>query len=304
MIMGVVVSQVSDDAVNAKIEEAFEEDEGFQEKMDEQKTSIEKLKNEIKDILANPGKKIDPKKKEKLRTEIAALEKKKKDTLTQNKVKADKAVTLKAEKAKMSEEVAKLTKDLAEAEDELELMKDPSKFATMVVRQSGSGSGGDLEPTFIECRAEGIRVYAGKDVSFEVKKAEVSKSAKFQNLIKTVAKEAPYRTWISSTGSKMEARFVKREVSMITLVDKKGKTLKVPSIKLSAASRQIVRKYEDARKAKKPDPEARYVIFLVRDKGVSVWSYASQVCNKLGCRYGQLPLDGEGEIDLSLFSGS
>lgn len=304
MIMGVVVSQVSDDAVNAKIEEAFEEDEGFQEKMDEQKASIEKLKIEIKDIRANPGKKIDPKKKEKLRAEIAVLEKKKKDILTQNKAKASKAVTLKAEKAKMSEQVDKLTKDLAKAEDDLELMKDPSKFANMVVRQSGSGAGGDLEPTFIECRAEGIRVYAGKDVSFEVKKAEVSKSPKFQNLIKTVAKEAPYRTWISSSGSKIEARFVKREGINVLLKDKKGKDWKLTTTQLSKASQQIARKYEDARKAKRPDPEARYVIFLVRDKGVSVWSYASQVCNKLGCRYGQLPLDGEGEIDLSLFSGS
>ena len=36
MIMGVVVSQVSDDAVNQKIEEAFETDDGFKEKMEEE----------------------------------------------------------------------------------------------------------------------------------------------------------------------------------------------------------------------------------------------------------------------------
>ena len=34
------------------------------------------------------------------------------------------------------------------------------------------------------------------------------------------------------------------------------------------------------------------------------WTKARQLCDSLGCRYGQLPLDGEGEIDLSLFSGS
>ena len=47
MIMGVVVSQVSDDAVNQKIEEAFETDDGFKEKMEEEKAAIEKLQNEI-----------------------------------------------------------------------------------------------------------------------------------------------------------------------------------------------------------------------------------------------------------------
>ena len=65
MIMGVVVSQVSDDAVNQKIEEAFESDDGFKQKMEEEKAAIEKLKMEIEEIRANPAKKLDPKKKEK-----------------------------------------------------------------------------------------------------------------------------------------------------------------------------------------------------------------------------------------------
>ena len=63
MIMGVVVSQVSDDAVNQKIEEAFETDDGFKEKMEEEKAAIEKLQNEINEIKKNPSRKIDPKKK-------------------------------------------------------------------------------------------------------------------------------------------------------------------------------------------------------------------------------------------------
>ena len=204
----------------------------------------------------------------------------------------------------MSAEIAKLTENLDKAEEEWELMKDPSKFATMVVKQSGSGAGGDLEPTFIECRDSGIRIYEGKDIAFEVKTAEISKNPKLQNLVKMLAKEAPYRTWRSAQGSKMDARFIKREGSMITLKDKKGKELKVPAIKLSSASRQIVRKYEEARKAKRPDPEARFVIFLVRSNGIPAWSKATQVCARFDCRYGHLPLDGEGEIDLSLFSGS
>ena len=76
------------------------------------------------------------------------------------------------------------------------------------------------------------------------------------------------------------------------------------ALQLAPGSRNIVRKYEEARKAKRPDPEARYIIFLLRTKGFNALSRAVQVCNSLGCRYGQLPLDGEGEIDLSLFLGS
>mgnify|MGYP000257565453 CR=1 FL=1 len=102
----------------------------------------------------------------------------------------------------------------------------------------------------------------------------------------------------------MDARFVTRDGSTITLKDKKGKILRFPALQLSPASRQIVRKYEEARKAKRPDPEARFIIFLIRSKGFSSWTRAVQVCAKFDCRYGQLPLDGEGEIDLSLFAGS
>lgn len=304
MIMGVVVSQVSDDAVNQKIEEAFDQDDSFQEKMADEKAAIEKIKNEIKAIRANPAKKIDPKKKDKLKTEIASLEQKKKTILAQNKKQVVMNASLNKEKAKMSEDVARLTKALAKAEDELERMKDPEKLVKMVVKQGGSGAGGDLEPTFIECRAEGIRVYKGKNVDFVVKMAEITKDAKLQNLVKSLAREAPYRTWFSAQGTPMDARYVKREGPIIYLKDKKGKELKVPSLQLSKASQQIAAKYEIARKAKRPDPEARFVIFLLRSKGFSAWTRAIQVCAKHDCRYGQLPLDGEGELDLSLFSGS
>ena len=300
MITAIAIAQIDPEAVNEKIETALEDDEKFQKKIDEQKTIIEKLKNEIKAIRANPTKKIDPRKKDKLLAEIASVEKRKAAILQQNK----KSTSLKAESQKMSAEIAKLTENLDKAEEEWELMKDPSKFATMAVKQSGSGAGGDLEPTFIECRDIGIRVYEGKDIAFEVKTAEISKNPKLQNLVKMLAREAPYRTWRSAQGSKMDARFIKREGSLITLKDKKGKELKVPAIKLSSASRQIVRKYEEARKAKRSDPEARFVIFLVRSNGIPAWSKAMQVCARFDCRYGHLPLDGEGEIDLSLFSGS
>ena len=304
MIMGVVVSQVSDDAVNQKIEEAFESDESFNDKMEEEKAAIEKLKNEINEIRSNPAKKIDPKKKDKLREQIASLEKKKKLISAQNKKQSEIAADLKKAEAKMSEEMAKLTKELAQAEDEWEKMEDPSKLVKMVVKQSGSGAGGDLEPTFIECRSEGIRVYKGKDVDFEVKTGIIAKDPKFQNLVKALAKEAPYRTWVSAQGTPMDARYVKREGPIIYLRNKKGVEMKVPSLQLSKASQQIAAKYEIARKAKRPDPEARFIIFLIRSKGFSSWTRAVQVCAKFNCRYGQLPLDGEGEIDLSLFAGS
>ena len=300
MITAIVIAQIDPEAVNEKIETALEDDEEFQKKMDEQKAILEKIRNEIKSIRANPTKKIDPAKKEKLVLEIAAIEKKKAAVLQQNK----KSTAFKAESQKVSAEIAKLTENLDKAEEEWDQMKDPSKFATMVVKQSGSGVGGDLEPTFIECRSEGIRIYKGKDISFDVKTVEISKSPKLQTLIQTVAKQAPYRTWISAQGSEMDARFVTRDGSTITLKDKKGKILRFPALQLSPASRLIVRKYEEARKAKRPDPEARFVIFLVRSKGVAAWSKATQVCTKYDCRFGHLPLDGEGEIDLSLFSGS
>lgn len=304
MIMGVVVSQVSDDAVNQKIEEAFESDESFNDKMEEEKAAIEKLKNEINEIRSNPAKKIDPKKKDKLREQIASLEKKKKLISAQNKKQSEIAADLKKAEAKMSEEMAKLTKELAQAEDEWEKMEDPSKLVKMVVKQSGSGAGGDLEPTFIECRSEGIRVYKGKNVDFEVKTGIIAKDPKFQNLVRALAKEAPYRTWVSAQGTSMDARYVKREGPIIYLRNKKGVEMKVPSLQLSKASQQIAAKYEIARKAKRPDPEARFIIFLIRSKGFSSWTRAVQVCAKFNCRYGQLPLDGEGEIDLSLFAGS
>jgi hypothetical protein len=304
MIMGVVVSQVSDDAVNQKIEEAFESDDGFKKKMEEEKAAIEKIEKEIMDIKKNPAKKIDPKKKDKLKVEIAALEKKRNAILANNKKQSEMTADLNKAQAKMSEEMAKLTKELAQSEDEWEKMEDPSKLVKMVVKQSGSGAGGDLEPTFIECRSEGIRVYKGKDIDFEVKTAAIPKDQKLQNLVKALKKEAPYRTWFSAQGTPMDARYLKREGPMIYLKDKDGRELKFSSLKLSKASQQIAAKYELARKAKRPDPEARFVIFLIRSKGFSSWTRASQVCAKFDCRYGQLPLDGEGEIDLSLFSGS
>ena len=300
MITAIVIAQIDPEAVNEKIETALEDDEDFQKKIEERKKELDEIRKEIESIKKDPFKKIDPKKKEQLEEQINSVFaqiKKAKEDEKQGK-------TIEGELVKMKADLAKRMKDLDEAEDEWELMKDPEKFATMVVKQSGSGAGGDLEPTFIECNEKGIRVYEDDGKHFEVPVAQINGNTKLKALIQKVAKEAPYRTWRSAQGSKIDARFVKRDGSKITLKDKKGKEIVLTALQLAPGSRNIVRKYEEARKAKRPDPEARYIIFLLRTKGFNAWSRTVQVCNSVGCRYGQLPLDGEGEIDLSLFLGS
>jgi len=300
MITAIVIAQIDPEVVDKKQDLALEEDEEFQKKIAAQEQELDKLRNEIRLMKENPKKSIDPKRKDQLKKEIAVVVKETEKRTTEKK----QSQTIQGQVVKVKDDLAKLMKDLEEAEEEWELMKDPEKFATMVVKQSGSGAGGDLEPTFIECHEKGIRVYEENGKHYEVPTAQISGHAKLKTLIQKVAREAPYRIWRSAQGSPMEARFVKREGSNITLKDKKGKEIKLTAIQLAPGSRNVIRKYEEARKAKRPDPEARYVIFLLRSKGYSAWTRAVKVCQGLGCRYGQLPLDGEGEIDLSLFSGS
>ena len=300
MITAIVIAQIDPEVVDEKQDLALEEDEEFQKKIAAQEQELDKLRNEIRLMKENPKKSIDPKRKDQLKKEIAAVVKETEKRKSEKK----QSQTIQGQVVKVKDDLAKLMKDLEEAEEEWELMKDPEKFATMVVKQSGSGAGGDLEPTFIECHEKGIRVYEENGKHYEVPTAQISGHAKLKTLIQKVAREAPYRIWRSAQGSPMEARFVKREGSNITLKDKKGKEIKLTAIQLAPGSRNVIRKYEEARKAKRPDPEARYVIFLLRSKGYSAWTRAVKVCQGLGCRYGQLPLDGEGEIDLSLFSGS
>jgi hypothetical protein len=300
MITAIVIAQIDPEAVSEKIETALEDDQEFQKKIDQRKKELDELRSEIEEIKKDPFKKIDPKKKDQLQKQIVA------ETALVQKAKAEqeKSVEIQGEVLKMKADLAKRMKDLEEAEEEWDLMKDPDKFATMVVKQSGTGTGGELEPTFIECNEKGIRVYEQSNDYFEVPTAQIAGHAKLKTLIQKVAKDAPYRIWRSAKGSKIEARFIKREGTNITLRDKKGKDIKVGAIQLARGSKNFIRQYEEARKAKRPDPEARYIIFLLRTKGFNAWSRTVQLCNSLGCRYGQLPLDGEGEIDLSLFLGS
>ena len=300
MITAIVIAQIDPEAVNEKIETALEDDQEFQKKIDDRKKELDELRKEIEEIKKDPFKKIDPKKKDQLLQQIVAAT----AQLQKAQIVDKQSKAIQGEVVKMKADLARRMKDLEEAEEEWELMKDPDKFATMVVKQSGSGTGGELEPTFIECNEKGIRVYEQSNNYFEVPTAQIAGHAKLKTLIQKVAKEAPYRIWRSAKGSKIEARFIKREGINVTLKDKKGKDIKVATIQLARGSQSMVRKYEEARKAKRPDPEARYIIFLLRTKGFIAWTRTVQLCNSLGCRYGQLPLDGEGEIDLSLFLGS
>ena len=217
MITAIVIAQIDPESVNEKIETALEDDEEFQQKIEERKKELDALREEIERIKKDPFKKIDPKKKDQLKQQIALVSTQVKKAREEEK----QGKAIQGEVVKMKADLAKIMKDLDEAEEEWELMKDPEKFATMVVKQSGSGAGGDLEPTFIECNEQGIRVYEETGKYFEVPTEQINGNAKLKTVIQKVAREAPYRTWRSAQGSKIDARFVKREGSNVTLKDKK-----------------------------------------------------------------------------------
>ena len=135
----------------------------------------------------------------------------------------------------------------------------------MKVKQSGSGAGGIWNPLSSNAEAKESR-YTRKGVA-EVKTAAISKDPKLQNLVKALAKEAPYRTWFSAQGTPMDARYLKREGPMIYLKDKNGRELKFSNLKLSKASRAKLRPSTKLPARQEPDPEARFIIFLSAARG-------------------------------------
>ena len=277
MITAIVIAQIDPEAVNEKIETALEDDEEFQKKIEQRKKELENLRKEIEAIQKDPFKKIDPKKKDQLKQQIAAVTEQIKKAKTEEK----QGKAIQGEVVKMKADLAKMMKDLEQAEEEWELMTEPEKFATMVVKQSGSGAGGDLEPTFIECNEKGIRVYEEDGKHFEAPIAQINGNPKLKALIQKVAKEAPYRTWRSAQGSQIDARFVKRDGSKITLKDKKGKRLcllpfnwhRVPEI-LSESTRR--REKQNARTLRRGtlfscyEPKA-LMRGVARFRSVTVW---------------------------------
>lgn len=174
MITAIVIAQIDPEAVNEKIETALEEDDEFQKEIAEKKKEIQNLKEEIKDIKENPRQKIDPKLKDRLKKEILTLAKQAEKRQIEDK----QSKIILGEVVKIKSDLAKLMKNLEIAEDEWELMKEPEKLATMVIKQAGSGNGGDLEPTFIECHERGIKVYDKNGKSFEVLTDQISKNTK------------------------------------------------------------------------------------------------------------------------------
>ena len=84
-------------------------------------------------------------------------------------------------------------KDLEQAEDEWELMKEPEKFATMVVEKCcGSGTGArTFGANSAECHEKGIRVYEENGKHYEELTAQIQKHEKLKTLIQKVTREAP-----------------------------------------------------------------------------------------------------------------
>ena len=70
-----------------------------------------------------------------------------------------------------------------------------------------------------------LEVYQQDGKYIDVPVDQIAGHAKLKSIIQKVAKEAPYRTWRESQGSQIDARFIKRDGSKITLKDKKGKRL-------------------------------------------------------------------------------
>ena len=89
---------------------------------------MDDLRKEIEAIKKDPFKKIDPKKKDQLKQEIAMVTEQIKKAKTEEK----QGKIIKGEMVKMKADLAKMMKDLEQAEEEWELMKEPEKFATMV----------------------------------------------------------------------------------------------------------------------------------------------------------------------------
>ena len=302
MITAVVLSQANNETFQEQVAEAMSDQTEFQEILEREKQELDRLRKDLEEAKKQPEQAIDPNKKKKLQQDLNRLkaqEAKKLQELRQE------IAEEKKEKQKDVKELAVVTQSIGNVEGQIESKKDPSKFATMVVKPSGSGLGGSVEPVFVECDAKGINVFGpdGKK-AFSVKREAIAKDKKWLIKVQQLAKDAPFRTWHSTAGTTIDAKFVKREGSNIFLRKKEGgKEISVPATALKPRSVAVVHQIEAARKTnpKRPDPVARYVIFLVRTKGISSWSLARQVCRARMCKNGKIPLDGEGEIDLSMF---
>ncbi|MFP6854623.1 MAG: hypothetical protein VB980_02480 [Opitutales bacterium] len=304
MITAVVLSQANNETFQEQVAEAMSDQTEFQEQLQREKDELVRLRKELEEVRKEPNKVIDPQKKKKLEQEIKKLKEEQSKKLQM--VRQQIAKT-KKEKQENVKELVVVTQAMGNVEGQLKTRKDPSKFATMVVKPSGSGLGGSLEPTFVECDGKGINVFSadGKK-AYSVNRAEIAKHKKWLSLIQKLRGDAPFRNWWSTAGSTIEAKFISRKGGTIILRKKGGNELQVPSTQLKPRSIAVVRQIEAARKANRPDPVARYVIFLVRTTGIRSWQLARESCYQVAppCKNGKIPLNGEGEIDLTMFGPS
>lgn len=304
MITAVVLSQANNETFQEQVAEAMSDETEFQEQLQREKDELTRLRKELEEVRKEPNKVVDPKKKTQLQQKLNKL--KEERTKKLQAIRQQIAAT-KKEKDKDVKELAVVTQTMGNVEGQLDTRSDPSKFATMVVKPSGSGLGGSLEPTFVECTAKGLNVFGpdGKKM-YSVKRDEISKHKQWLALLQQLRNDAPFRKWWSTAGTTIDAKFIERKGGTIILRKKGGGELRVPSTQLKPRSIAVVRQIETARKAKRPDPVARYVIFLVRTTGIHSWHLARLACyqNSPPCKNGKIPLDGEGEIDLSMFGPS
>ena len=305
MITAVVLSQANNETFQEKVAEAMSDETEFQEQLQREKEELTRFRKELEEAKKKPEQAIDPTKKKKLQDEIKRLKEQQDKKLQE--IRKDIAAA-KKEKEKDAKELVTVVQSIGNVDGQIESKKDPSKFATMVVKPSGSGLGGSVEPVFVECDAKGINVFGpdGKK-AFSVKREAIAKDKKWLSKVQQLAKDAPFRTWHSTAGTTIDAKFVKRAGSNIFLRKKEGgKEISVPATALKPRSVAVVHQIEAARKTNpgRPDPVARYVIFLVRTKGIHSFHIARQTCRDRMCKNGKIPLDGEGEIDLTLFGPS
>ncbi len=304
MITAVVLSQANNETFQEKVADAMSDQTDFQEVLDREKAELTLLRKELEEARKEPEKSVDPNKKKKLEQEIKRLKEEKENKLQELRQEITATEKKKKEDAK---ELVEALENIGNVEGQLETRKNPSKFATMVVKPSGSGLGGSVEPTFVECDAKGINVFgpAGK-IDFSVTRGEIPKHKKWLALVQRLAKDAPFRTWYSTAGTTIDAKFLKRDGSTILLRKKDGKEMPVQAAQLKPRSKSVVRFIEASREANpdRPDPVARYVIFLVRTTGIHSWSVARQSCRDRMCKNGKIPLDGEGKLDLTMFGPS
>lgn len=86
---------------------------------------------------------------------------------------------------KRQEELKKLQERIKELLAELEKRKTPPEEAQVTIRPSGSGI--DLEPTFIECNDQGIVIYDESGLPYRVATSAIKSDAKFIETLKRIS---------------------------------------------------------------------------------------------------------------------